>query len=144
MALPKGSKKEVRRNMQGTIDRKKEAREIEITGLRPPSADCRKVLDLTKAVMDTGLNVHALIGKYKKVCGITHLEPSVIIDACTSYLKYRTGIRGKPWPYFIRILHTKHQTFKPKDVRGEVYSGPVSIEQILKNMGIAINIGRGV
>lgn len=123
--------------MEGTIERQKEKRQKEITSLRPPPADCREVLEATKSVLNTGLNVYSLMGKYKKVCGITYLEPSVIIDACTSFLKYRAGVRGNPWPYFVRVLHTKHQTFKPKDIRSEVYAGPLSIEQIIKNMGLA-------
>lgn len=119
--------------MNGTIDRQRDLRKIDrITG-----PNSKKVEEALGEVHATGLNVYSSIFRYMKVCGIKYLEEDVIIDSCKAFLKYRAGIRGKPWPYFIRVLHTKYHTFKPKDLRLSIGPRiPMSINDILKNMGI--------
>lgn len=136
MELPKGSGKEVVRNEQGTLDRKKELDRKKSPAFGSLTADFKDVREATKAVCDTGLNVHALIGRYKKLCCVSFLCDEVIIDSCKAFLRYRPGIRGKPWPYFIRVLHTKYQGFKPKDVRIPGPASPVNINEILRMMGM--------
>lgn len=86
--------------------------------------------EATESAYATGLNIYSLIGKYKKVCRISRLEDQVIIDTCNSYMKYRAGIKGSHWAYFVRILHTKYQTFKPEDL-GERGGGMMGINSIL-------------
>lgn len=89
-----------------------------------------KLETVIKAVHTTGLQVYAAIGKYKKACNIAHLEDDVLISACEDYLKYRARVKGKHWPYFIRILHSKQMTWKPKDVY-ESTRQVMSIQDIL-------------
>lgn len=134
MELPKGSRKEQLWNEQGTLDRERELRKKEITGLRQPSADNEEVLAALKDVSSTGLNVYAVIGKYKKVCQVSRIEDRTVIETCRAFLKYRCRIKGKAWPYFVKILHARHQTFKPEYHRPEVFSGPQSIADILRSM----------
>lgn len=92
-----------------------------------------KLETVIKAVYSAGLGIYAALGKYKKICKIEHLEDDVIIDTCEAYLKYKDKIKGNHWPYFIRVLHTKHQTFKPKDTIA-MPQGMMGIDQIIKLM----------
>lgn len=97
-----------------------------------------KLNTVIKAVQATGLEVYAAIGKYKKVCGITTLHEDVLISACEDYLKYKAGVKGKHWPYFVRVLHSKYQTFKPRDTYKRTGQS-MSIQDILSKMMVVAN-----
>lgn len=93
-----------------------------------------KLDKVIKTVQGTGLKIYAAIGKYKKVCHIESLPEETLIAACEDYLKYKDRIKGKHWPYFIRVLHSKYQTWKPQEVCQRTSGQMMSIQDILAKM----------